>query len=65
MITTLEIEDMLNRETTDLTTLDNTHVDTIVTGGSTDILANKGSASGGYADHLFRWVSFTCFATHC
>jgi len=62
VITTLEIEDMLNRETTDLSTLDNTLVDTVVSGGSTDILANLGSASGGYADHLFRYVAKTKYA---
>merc|ERR1712198_37547 len=62
VITTLEIEDMLNRETTDLSTLDNNLIDTIVSGGSTDILANSGSASGGYADHLFRYVAKTKYA---
>ena len=54
VITTLEVEDMLNRESTDLSTLDKTRVDTVVSGGATDILANTGSPSGGYADQLFR-----------
>merc|ERR1712198_109134 len=62
VITTLEIEDMLNRETTDLSTLDNTLVDTVVSGGSTNILANSGSASAGNADHLFRYVAKTKYA---
>ena len=55
VITTLEIEDMLSRERCDLVTVSSVSVDTLVEGGETRILANTGSASGGYSDILFRY----------
>lgn len=61
VITTLEIEDMLGRESCDLAALDNVNIDTVVEGGNTEILANIGSASGGYSDLLFRYLAKTKF----
>ena len=56
VITTLEIEEMLGREKCDLVALESTKLDTILEHGNTNILGNDGSGSGGYSDHLFRWV---------
>ena len=54
VITTLELDDMLARENTNLSDVANTNLDTIVDNGNTFVTANSGSASGGYSDHLFR-----------
>ena len=54
VITTLELEEMLERENMDLAKLPSTKIDTILENGDTNILGNDGSGSGGYSDHLFR-----------
>ena len=54
VITTLEVEDMMTREACDLSTLEAGHLDTLVEAGVREVMANTGSASGGYSDHLFR-----------
>ena len=54
VITTLELDDMLARENTNLSDVVNTNLDTIVGNGNTFVTANSGSASGGYSDHLCR-----------
>ena len=51
---------MLTREGCTLASLAPHPLDTIVPGGRQQVLANTGSASGGYADQLFRWVEGVC-----
>ena len=54
VITTLEVEDMLTREACDLGSLEAGELDTLVEDGVREVIANTGSASGGYSDHVFR-----------
>eukprot|EP00090_Calanus_glacialis_P014532 TRINITY_DN23338_c0_g1_i1.p1 TRINITY_DN23338_c0_g1~~TRINITY_DN23338_c0_g1_i1.p1 ORF type:complete len:481 (+),score=158.99 TRINITY_DN23338_c0_g1_i1:35-1477(+) len=57
VITTLEIEDMLNREKKELESCANVKLDTIIDGHDTVIRATDGSGSGGYSDQLFRFMA--------
>ena len=52
---------MLTREGCTLASLAPHPLDTVVPGGRQQVLANTGSASGGYADQLFRWVEGVVF----
>jgi len=61
VITTLEVEDMLAREACDLSTLEAGQLDTLVEAGVREVIANTGSASGGYSDHLFRYLARTLY----
>ena len=56
VITTLEVEEMLAREACDLARLEDGALDSVVEAGTREVIANTGSASGGYSDHLFRRV---------
>jgi len=62
VITTLEIEDMLNREKKELESCGNVKLDTIIDGHDTVIRATDGSGSGGYSDQLFRFMAKTEFS---
>ena len=57
----LQVEEMLVREGCPLASLAPHPLDTIVPGGRQQVLANTGSASGGYADQVFRWVEWMVF----
>ena len=57
----LQLEEMLTREGCTLASLAPHPLDTIVPGGRQQVLANTGSASGGYADQVFRWVERLVF----
>ena len=52
---------MLTREGCTLASLAPHPLDTVVPGGRQQVLANTGSASGGYADQVFRWVERLVF----
>jgi len=62
VITTLEIEDMLNREKKELESCGNVKLDTIIEGYDTVLRATDGSGSGGYSDQLFRFMAKTEFS---
>jgi len=53
VVTSLEIQDLLNEQGVDITTLEETNLDSL-TDASTIIETNSGSGSGGYSDHVFR-----------
>jgi len=57
VITTLEIEEMLDREKKELENCANVKLDTIIDGYDTVIRATEGSGSGGYSDQLFRFMA--------
>ena len=58
VITTLEVEEMFEREKCELEKFANTKLDSVMESGDTSILGNEGSGSGGYSDHLFRLVKY-------
>ena len=62
VITTLEIEDMLKREQKLLENCPNIKLDTILDGFDSKIRSNEGSGSGGYSDHLFRFMAKNIFS---
>lgn len=53
VVTSLEIQDLLNEQGVDITTLEETNLDSL-TDAPTIIETNSGSGSGGYSDHVFR-----------
>eukprot|EP00092_Neocalanus_flemingeri_P012616 GFUD01013597.1.p1 GENE.GFUD01013597.1~~GFUD01013597.1.p1 ORF type:complete len:482 (+),score=176.67 GFUD01013597.1:38-1483(+) len=57
VITTLEIEEMLDKEKKALESCANVKLDTIIDGHDTVIRATDGSGSGGYSDQLFRFMA--------
>jgi len=62
VITTLEIEDMLNREQKLLENCANVKLDAIIDGFDSVIRSNDGSGSGGYSDQLFRFMARNVFS---
>merc|ERR1712106_834030 len=62
VITTLEIEDMLNREKKQLENCANVKLDTVIDGHDSVIRSTDGSGSGGYSDQLFRFMAKNVFS---
>jgi len=56
VVTSLEIQDLLNDKKADLKALDEMELDTVLDSSDniSSIQANSGSGSGGYSDHVFR-----------
>jgi len=62
VITTLEIEDMLNREQKLLENCANVKLDTVTEDDAPVIRSTEGSGSGGYSDQIFRFMARTVFS---
>jgi len=53
VVTSLEIQELLDEEKAEMDKLEGLKLDCL-TGGTTDLQANSGSGSGGFSDHVFR-----------